>query len=110
MSRIVLIAAMKKSLLLVAFCALFLCQTTTTPVLAEAGIEFWNKNCKKFYSKFKTMPKHKAFAVSNTSLDASGQSCGASWAAASKAAAEAMAMRSCKHPKVAGSCRITRSE
>ena len=110
MSQFVSTAAKRKSLLLVTFCALLFVQPAATPVLAEAGLEFWNKNCKKIYSKFKTMPKHKAFAVSNTALDATGQSCGASWGANSKAAAEAQAKRSCKHPQVAGSCRVTRSE
>ena len=110
MSHFVSTAAMKKSLLLVTFCALLTVQPAATPALAEAGLDFWNKNCKKFFAKFKTMPKHKAFAVSNTALDASGQSCGASWGAASKAAAEAQAMRFCKNPNFAGACRITKSE
>lgn len=110
MSHFVSTAAMKKSLLLVTFCALLIVQPAATPALAEAGLEFWNTNCKKLYSRFKTMPKHRAFAVSNTALDASGQSCGASWGAASKAAAEAQAKRYCKNPNVAGSCRITKSE
>ena len=103
-------AALGKNFLAVIFCTLLMVPLATTQVEAQAGLDFRNRNCLKLYARYKTMPKHKAFAVSNTALDPSAQSCGTMWAAASKAAAEAGAMRVCRNPHVAGSCRISVSE
>ena len=89
--------------------------TLTEPYLGTAhaqGIETWNRACMKAYKKWKTMAKHKAFAVSNSSYGGhDSQTCGYSWAAPSKAAAEQSAIKSCEGPKYRpGKCRVTKSE
>jgi hypothetical protein len=110
MSSFISIIALWKKLQAMTPCVLLLTPCIATQVQAQAGLDLRNRNCLKLYDRFKTSPKHKAFAVSNTALDSSAQSCGTMWSAASKAAAEAGAMRACKNPHVGGSCRISLSE
>ena len=101
---------MMKRLGLAIFCLLLGADFAFTPAWAEAGIQTWNSGCRNIYKQYKQKPKHKAFAVSNISVDNSAQSCGSSWAASSKSAAEAGALRICRSSQVAGTCRITKSE
>ena len=77
------------------------------------GIEFWNKGCLKAYKKWKTLGNHKAFALSNSNAGGGvGQTCGYSWSAPTKAAAEKAAIRSCEGEKIyrSGKCRVTKSQ
>jgi len=77
------------------------------------GIEFWNKPCLKAYKKWKTLGKHKAFALSNSNAGGGvGQTCGYSWSAPTKAAAEKAAIKSCEGEKIyrSGKCRVTKSQ
>lgn len=77
------------------------------------GIEFWNKPCLKAYKKWKTLGNHKAFALSNSNAGGGvGQTCGYSWSAPTKAAAEKAAIKSCEGEKIyrSGKCRVTKSQ
>jgi hypothetical protein len=76
------------------------------------GLETWNRNCWKSYKKWKTLANHKAFAVSNSSYGGhDSQTCGYSWGAPTKAAAEQSAIKFCEGPKYRpGKCRVTKSE
>ena len=64
-------------------------------------------DCKKVYAMWKTKPKHKAYAISNSY---GWQACGASWSEASVEAAEKSAKRLCKQSAEEGSCGIVKSE
>jgi hypothetical protein len=89
-----------------------LVELATAPASAQ-GLEPWNKPCLKYYKKWKTMAKHKAFAVSNSNAGGGiGQSCAYSYAHPTKAAAEAAAIKSCgteKHYR-SGRCYVMKSE
>ncbi len=77
------------------------------------GIEMWNKPCLKEYKKWKTLAKHKAFAVSNSNAGGgTGQSCGYSYDYPTKAGAEVGAKESCEKEKSfrSGRCYVTKSE
>ncbi len=75
---------------------------------AAPGVSSWNRNCIKFYKEWQKKPKHRAFAVSR----ATGQeSCGGTWGAPSKKAAEEGARKWCSKGSVDGAnCRVTASE
>jgi hypothetical protein len=77
-------------------------------VSAAPGVSPWNQNCIKFYKQWKKKAKHKAFAVSRSDYQ---ESCGGTWGAKSKKAAEDGARKWYKKGSVGGaSCRITDSE
>jgi hypothetical protein len=81
-----------------------------TPAHAQ-GLEFWNKNCLKAYRQWKTLPRHKAFAVSNSKSGGGlGQSCGYTWSAPTKSAAEKGAVQSCEGGKRSSRCYVTKSK
>jgi hypothetical protein len=56
----------------------------------------WNLECKKLLRQYQKKPKHKAFAVSDATSSSMTQSCGSTWSASSKAAAEAAAKHWCR--------------
>ena len=98
--------------ILAAAVILFSGEVSGLPASAQ-GLEFWNKDCQKAYKKWKTSASHKAFAVSNSSAGGEiGQSCGYSWSAPSKSAAENSAVKSCEGEKRyrSGKCYVTKSE
>jgi hypothetical protein len=72
------------------------------------ALEMWNTNCRKLLKSYLGKPGHKAFAVSNTAHDISGQACGYDWSAPSKKTAEARAVKACNSR--AGGCVVIRSE
>ena len=83
------------------------------PRAAAQGLEAWNKPCLKEYKKWKTLAKHKAFAVSNSNAGAGlGQACGYSYSYPTKAGAEAAAIKSCQTEKSyrSGRCYVMKSE
>ena len=87
-------------------------ETFGAPVHAQV-LDFWNTGCLKAYKKWKTLPTHKAFAVSNSNAGGgTGQACGYSWSAPSKSAAEKVAVNSCEREKSyrSGKCYLTKSE
>lgn len=87
-------------------------ESLVMPAQAQ-GLDSWNKPCLKAYKKWKTLARHKAFAVSNSnSGGALGQACGYSWSAPSKGAAEKSAVKSCEGEKRyrGGKCYVTKSE
>lgn len=84
----------------------------TAPASAQ-GIEMWNKPCLKFYKKWETLAKHKAFAISNSNAGGSlGQSCSYSYSYPTKASAEGSAIKSCETEKHyrSGRCYVMKSE
>ncbi len=88
------------------------CESFAAPAHAQ-GVEFWNKDCLKAYKKWKTLANHKAFAVSNSNSGGGlGQSCGYSWSAPTKSAAEKAAVKSCEGEKRyrSGKCHVTKSQ
>ncbi|MGB9142208.1 MAG: hypothetical protein WCB71_08420 [Aestuariivirga sp.] len=98
--------------ILAAVVILFSGEVSGLPASAQ-GLEFWNKDCQKAYKKWKTLASHKAFAVSNSSAGGEiGQSCGYSWSAPSKSAAENSAVKSCESEKRyrSGKCYVMKSE
>ena len=66
-------------------------------VTEASAIPSWNKPCEKAYGDWKKKPGHKAFALTSVTLH--GQSCGYSWSAPSKEAAEREAIKECKKGK-----------
>lgn len=99
-------------IMLVAALILASVESLVTPAHAQ-GLEMWNTSCMKAYKKWKTLASHKAFAVSNSSAGGgTGQTCGYSWAAPTKAAAEQSAIKSCEGEKIyrSGKCYVTKSE
>ena len=84
------------------------------PLAAQAqGVSAWNAPCLKAFRKWKTLARHKAFAVSNSNAGAgNGQACAYTWAAPSKSAAETGAVKACEREKSyrSGKCYVTRSE
>lgn len=88
-----------------------LVELSRTPASAQ-GIEFWNKPCLKAYKTWKSLAKHKAFVVSNSSAGGGGgQSCAYTHGASTKAAAENAAIKSCEAEKHgSGRCYVMKSE
>ncbi len=84
-------------------------ELSLTPAQAQ-GLDMWNRNCLKAFKKWKTLGRHKAFAVSNSgSGGGNAQACGYTWSAPSKSAAEKGAITSCQGERV-GKCYVTKSE
>lgn len=87
-------------------------EIATAPARSQ-GLEAWNKPCLKEYKKWKTLAKHKAFAVSNSNAGAGlGQSCAYSYSYPTKAGAEAVAIKACQTEKRyrSGRCYVMKSE
>ena len=76
--------------------------------MAAPGVSSWNRNCIRIYNQWKKKPKHKAFAVIRVD---NTESCGSTWGAPSRKAAEASAQKWCKKATFGGgTCRVTASE
>ena len=77
-------------------------------VYAAPGVSSWNRTCIRFYKEWQKKPKHKAFAVSKAR---DSESCGGTWGAPSKKAAEEGARKWCVKGAIDGAfCRVTASE
>lgn len=80
----------------------------TAQAFAAPGVSPWNRDCIRIYSQWKKKPKHKAFAVIRVD---NTESCGATWGAPSRKAAEESARKWCKKVTFGGgTCRVTASE